>query len=51
MDLNKKLTFLCRVNYVYGFNFVGTQAQVYIRPWALSEEVQWSENRSTMRKE
>ena len=30
---------------------VGMQAQIYIRPWALSEEAQWSENSSTIRKE
>ena len=29
---------------------VGTQAQIYIGPWALFEEAQWSENRSIVRK-
>ena len=30
---------------------VGTQVQIYIVFWALFEEVQWSENRSTVRRE
>ena len=29
---------------------IGTQAQIYIGPWALSEEAQWSESRSIVRK-
>ena len=29
---------------------VGTQEQIYIGPWTLSKEAQWSENRSIVRK-
>ena len=30
---------------------MGTRVQIYIGPWALSEEAQWSEKKSTVREE
>ena len=41
-------TLLKKIIYIY--IYVRTQARIYIGPWALSEEEQWFENRSTTRK-